>query len=105
MPESWWEKIGAQGGAERDAPQAPLASADVWKVRGLYLVYPVAATILVITLGLSAGRVVGATVFFGFWLTMQFLTLSPLRRRQVVGMRPAPDSGSSSGSSWSGNRS
>ncbi len=88
MEEPWWQHLRPQPLAE----QAPLAPADVWKVRALYLVYPTAATVLVITLGLSAARVAGASLFFGFWLVMQFLTLSPARRRQVVGMKPTPTS-------------
>ena len=88
MSESWWERVRPQPLAS----QPPLAAGDVWKVRALYLVYPTAATILVITLGLSAARVAGASLFFGFWLVMQFLTLSPVRRRQVLGMKPAATS-------------
>lgn len=86
--ESWWQHLRPQPMAQ----QAPLASADVWRVRALYLVYPTAATVLAITLGLSVARVVGASLFFGFWLVMQFLTLSPPRRRQVLGMKPAATS-------------
>lgn len=88
MEEPWWHQLRPQPMAE----QAPLAPAEVWKVRALYLVYPTAAVILAVTLGLSVARVVGASLFFGFWLVMQFLTLSPPRRRQVLGRKPTATS-------------
>ncbi len=84
MSESWWRQLRPQPLAE----QAPLVPADVWKVRALSLVYPTAATILAITVGLSVARIVGASLFFGLWMVVQFLTLSPSRRRQILGMKP-----------------
>lgn len=88
MQEPWWRHLRPQPGAE----QGPLVPADVWKLRALSLIYPTAATILIVTVGLSVARVVAASVFFGFWLIMQFLTLSAPRRRQVLGMKPAAPS-------------
>jgi hypothetical protein len=102
MEQSWWHHLRPQAWRPQPpaplsssgplAPLAPLAPAEVWKARALVLVYPTTAVILAVTLGLSATRLVVASAFFGLWVIVQFLTLSPPRRRQVLGRKPAPSS-------------
>ena len=89
MDESRWQRLGSDHLARRLAAQPPLTPGEVRKIRSLYLLYPVAAVILITTIGVSLGRVVGASLFYLCWLGVHFLTLSAARRRQVMGLAPA----------------
>jgi hypothetical protein len=75
--------------ADQLAALGLLTPVQVRRARALALVYPVAAALAVLLLGVSAGRVAAVTVFFALWVTVQLLALSPACRRQVLGLPAA----------------
>lgn len=80
------QRIGLGRYNEHLASQAPLTATEIRRTRAIALVYPVVAALAVLTMGVSASRLVLATVFFSAWVVLQMLVLSPARRRQVLGM-------------------
>lgn len=86
---SWWRQLSPEAMTKRAAAQHPLTRGQLRSMRGIYGVYPVVALLAVAFASVSANRILPATLFFGCWLSMHFLTLSPQRRRQLVGIKPA----------------